>query len=111
MKNLEQIRAKNAMNCQKTGDSIKDAAKKITTMIMDNGIIATAAFVKEKDDDAFKNVMYGIGMHLSDPEIALMSPRDLQTGFIDVLCSMEADKLRLITAETLAFMNYMRRLA
>ena len=55
--------------------------------------------------------MYGIGMHLSDPEIALMSRRDLQTGFIDVLCSMEADKLRLITAETLAFMNYMRRLA
>lgn len=109
MKNLEQIRAKNAIAGE--GVSLKDAAKKITTMIMDNGLIATAAFVKEKNDENFKAVFVCIGKHLSDPSIKLLTHDELQKGFISTLCSKEADELRLITAETLAFMNYMRRLS
>ena len=110
MKNLEQIRAKNAL--KGAGDSsLADTAKKVTTMTMDNGLLATCAFAKDKEKE-YEKVMGKIRSHLADPGIGLIEKGDTEPdAFIQCLCDMEASKLRTVTAETLAFMNYLRRLS
>ena len=109
MKNLEQIRAKNAM-CQPNEKSLVDTAKAMTTMIMDNGLLATSAFAREKGGE-YQQVTETIYKHLADAEIHLITRPASIDEFIRLLCNMEAVQLRLITAETMAFMNYMRRLS
>ena len=110
MKNLEQIRAKNAL--QTTTAPLADTAKKVTTMIMDNGLLATCAFAKDKKQH-YDEVMEKVRKHLSDPSVGLIASSQVTSldAFIDCLCKMDASLLRTVTAETLAFMNYMRRLS
>ena len=109
MKNLEQIRAKNAMSKQ-TDTSLVDTAKAMTTMIMDNGLLAMSAFAREKGGE-YQQVTETIYKHLADVEIHLITRPASIDEFIRLLCNMEAVQLRLVTTETMAFMNYMRRLS
>ncbi len=113
MKNLEQIRAKNALN-MKIGTGAgggESVAKKVPAMILDNGIIAAAAFAKETGE-GYKNVFEAIIWHLADPQIAYLDDREMKLDeFIEHLVKENSDRIRLITAETMAYLNYLRRFA
>lgn len=114
MKNFEQIRAKNALKWKdKIGqgaDGGESVSKKVPAMILDNGIIAAAAFALEKGG-GYKNVFEAVIEHLSDSEIGLLDRADSLEVFVNHLANVPSDELRRITAETAAFLNYLRRFA
>jgi len=112
MKNYEQIRAKNALAAADKygfkGKNDGEVVKKIPNLIIDNGILATCAFAKERGkgyDDVFNAVIE----HLSDPEISLVRKGMSVDDFIKHLSEISSADLRHITAETMAYLNYLRR--
>lgn len=112
MKNFEQIRAKNALSRKigtgtGGGDSV---AKKVPVMIRDNGIIAAAAFALETKA-GYEDVFNAVIAHLADQDIKLLNTKMQLNAFIDYLVSVDSDSLRAITAETMAYLNYLRRFA
>ncbi len=107
MKNLEQIRAKNALAAAPgigSGREGGEVAKKVPTMIRDNGILATAAFAKEKRE-GYETVFHAVIIHLKD--IGMM-PQD-ETRILNWLPEQNSAKLRAVTTESLAYLNYLRR--
>lgn len=128
MKNLEQIRAKNALNVKinsEEGES-DSIAKKVPAMIMTNGILAAAAFALNKQRDfekkpnrdmskkpGYVQVFEAIIHHLQDKEIHLLdvSVCSLEKFIATLTTDTDSCKLRLITAETMAYLNYLRRFA
>ena len=112
-KNLEQIRAKNALNVMIDRDEkdSKSIAKKIPAMILENGLIATAAFAEESNVRGYRSVFEnGIIKHLEDIDL-LPGNQDKLKGFIEDLTTVDSAGLRVITAETMAYLNYLRRFA
>lgn len=120
MKNFEQIRAKNALEWKDKIGGRKDGgdsvAKKVPVMILDNGIIAAAAFALEKGV-GYENVFNAVINHLADidhpadREIVPLSSSMSLKDFISHLVNCSSNELRLITAETMAYLNYLRRFA
>ena len=128
MKNFEQIRAKNALNVaravvaeierehsdekkrEEEKKSFSSACKKVPTMVLDNGILAAAAFALEKNGK-YADVFAAVVAHLADPEIALLDRKMPLENFIDHLAGVSSDELRRITAEAMAYLNYLRRFA
>lgn len=110
MKNLEQIRAKNALEAvgkyEFKGKNEGDIVKKIPTMILDNGILATATFAKEARH-GYEKVFHAVIDHLKN--IGTM-PND-QNQIISWLVTVDSSELRAVTAETMAYLNYLRRFA
>lgn len=115
MKNFEQIRAKNALaKAQDIGegkDGGDNVAKKVPVMIIDNGILAAAAFALENKGKGYADVFAAVVAHLADPEIALLAESMELKDFIDHLAGVSSDELRRITAEAMAYLNYLRRFA
>ncbi len=113
MQNLEQIRARNAYEAA-TGTSYRGAndgevVKKLPAYIRTNGILAAAAFASEKKsgyDGAFNAVI----KHLYDRKIVMSNSLD---EFLRELSSVSttAEKLRSVTSEAMAYLNYLRRFA
>ncbi len=114
MKNLEQIRAKNALDAA-TGKSFRGAndgevVKKIPPMIRENGLLGALAFAKENEaKTSHADVFRAIIKHLAGIG-AIKQEADLAT-FIQTLCASDAAHLRALTAEALAYLNYLRRFA
>lgn len=113
MKNLEQIRAHNAL---KVAGSIKAGpgegdpnavCKKVPSLIINNGLLATAAFANE-GKAGIQSVIHAIEMHLQHAEIRIMEP---DTTLLTWLSSANADAqlLRRVTNEAMAYLNYLRR--
>lgn len=113
MKNLEQIRARNALACRSKnirGVNDGEVIKKIPPLIMNNGLLAAAAFAFN-DKQGFKEVFTEIAIHLSDPEIQLL-PNGVNTldAMVDHLTSKGSSQdLRNCTNEAMAWLNYARR--
>lgn len=113
MKNFEQIRAKNALSQKDTiGKAVgggKNPHKKVPVLILQNGLIAAAAFSLEKGE-GFKHVFNAVIAHLSDVKLYNESDKSLE-GFIKFLTqkSCSQSDFRLITAETMAYLSYLRR--
>ena len=116
MRNLEQIRAKNAYAYAARGkirtgkEGGRAVAKKVPAMIIANGFIGALAFAIE-DDGGYLDVFKAIIEHLHDAHldcgIAVMEPGK----FLNELCTRDADTLRAITNEAMAYLNYLRRFA
>lgn len=111
IKNLEQIRAKNALSANigggaGDGDAV---AKKVPTMIRENGFLGAMAFAKEKGV-GYADVFNAIITHLAEVNRLPGTRRDFD-GFFADLCAADAHKLRAITAEAMAYLNYLRRFA
>ncbi|MCL1919752.1 MAG: type III-B CRISPR module-associated protein Cmr5 [Kiritimatiellaeota bacterium] len=107
MKNLEQIRAKNALAAKigtgkEGGESV---AKKVPTMIIENGFLGAYAFAIE-NGKGYLDVFNAVITHLT--EIGLVPPGK---GTVGHFCEMDANALRAVTAEAMAYLNYLRRLA
>lgn len=111
MKNFEQIRAKNALNVPigkgaGDGDSV---AKKVPTMIRENGFLGAMAFAKEKGA-GYADVFNAIFRHLKSVALLPDTTADIDAVFA-YLCSNDAQTLRAVTAEAMAYLNYLRRFA
>lgn len=113
IRNMEQIRAANALakaGTIKAGQGEGDpnaVCKKVPTLIINNGLLATAAFAND-GKEGLQSVINAIEAHLQHPEVGIMP-----TGkkMLDWLSSSESDsaELRRVTSESLAYLNYLRR--
>lgn len=114
MPNLEQIRAKNAYAARESIGTGKEGgravAKKVPAMIIANGFIGALAFAIE-DDGGYLDVFRAVIKHLHDAHLDCGMKATDPAKFLDELCGCDADTLRAITAEAMAYLNYLRRFA
>lgn len=120
MKNRDQVRAKNALEAidgRATYRGIEggDALSGFPALVISNGLLATLAFSKSKGQE-YPKICAAVARHLADREIALIpslpsqdDPVAAMDHLIKALTSGDSDLLRLCTAETLAYLNYLRR--
>ena len=111
MKNLEQIRAKNALEAAEKynfkGKNEGDIVKKVPTMILENGILASAAFAKEAGK-FYKDVFHAVIAHLKSID---MMPGNKNEILPWLTSDVDSSQLRAITSEVMAYLNYLRRFA
>ena len=111
MKNLEQIRAGNAWKARneefKGKEGAKNIVKKLPALIRTNGVLNTLAFCLETKGDHEK-LWDKITEHLKDGEIKLVKSQNAR-ALCEELCKGESQLLRQVTAETIAYLNYLRR--
>jgi CRISPR-associated protein Cmr5 len=114
MRNLEQIRAQNAFAAR---ESIKDGkgggdpravAKKVPAQIITNGFLGALAFAIE-DNGGYLTVFNAIIAHLHDAKLDCGIATTDPSAFLDALSQKDAATLRAITAEAMAYLNYLRR--
>ena len=118
-KSLDQTRATHALNAvtddTKTfiGKNQNDVVKKLPQLIMTNGLLGVLAFTKkESDASGYGKAMLAVGSHLAQKEVALLNAAPATVrDFIDMLARADARALRHATAETLAYLNYLKRFA
>lgn len=123
MWNLEQIRAKNALKRASeiklgSGDS-KTVAKEVPAMIVTDGFLGALAFAVEKkpNKEERKNlghysVFEAILEHLKDPQLNLnVTSKTVDDLLRDACEKWDADMLRAVTSESMAYLNYLRRFA
>lgn len=120
MKNMDQIRAKNALEAgRKNYQGVREGevVKKIPPMIRENGILGALAFAVEKSDQGkiknhgFHDVFQTIIDHLNDPQIRYLTETQSPDNFLVWLTLQPSSTLRAVTSESLAYLNYLRRLA
>lgn len=119
MKNLEQIRAANALPYSTElflGKNSGDIVKKIPTMIRENGLIGALAFAIENSGSGYEKTFIAIIKHLSDPQINKSNAGKLKdnlilNAFLCEVVKVSSPELISITAESLAYLNYLRRFA
>ncbi len=115
MRNLEQVRAKNAYAWRDKIGTGKEGgravAKKVPAQIIQNGFLGALAFAIENEEVGHGNVFKAILDHLKKSGLDHGLPCDSLQGFMDALCGKEAGVLRAVTAEALAYLNYLRRFA
>jgi len=115
MQNLEQIRARNALNLANKGfvggDKGGEVIKKVSPLIQNHGLLATAAY-SFNEKEGWQKVFDAIALHLADKDIGVVDE-----GCTDRIRLMEflirkdttSETLKLATAETMAWLNYARR--
>lgn len=114
MKNLEQIRAMNALAItgELKGQEGGDIVNKVPAMIRNNGLLAACAFADEKSRKAkgYGLLLQHLQNHLANTAAgALCAPREAGHGLSACLVELDAAGLRAATAESLAYLNYVRR--
>jgi CRISPR type III-B/RAMP module-associated protein Cmr5 len=118
MQNLDQIRARNAL---KVASNVqKKSVTKLPALIVNNGLLAAAAFARDKSEGLLR-AMNALAAHLLDPEINRIEAipqneraRDYAGSTDDLLHYLKnqnSDRLRLATDESLAFLSYLKRFA
>ncbi len=114
MKNLEQLRAQHALaaapNIGMGKEGGRAVAKKVPAMIIDNGFIGALAFAIEAKDGK-TTVFEAIIAHLQACGMMYGIAKTDPEGFLNELCAKDANVLRAVTAESLAYLNYLRRFA
>lgn len=114
LRNLEQVRAKNAYAARETIGTGKEGgravAKKVPAMILANGFIGALAFAIE-DNGGYLTVFKAVIKHLHDARLDGGIAATEPGAFLGELCSRDADTLRTVTAESMAYLNYLRRFA
>ncbi len=116
MKNLEQIRARNALALANEttlqGKQGGEMIKKVPSLILNHGLLATAAFSYSEKSDAWVTLFGAIAKHLADPEIAIFpAGHSTRDELMNILTGKDAtsDLLKRATAETMAWLAYARR--
>jgi CRISPR/Cas system CMR-associated protein Cmr5 small subunit len=116
MKNLEQIRAANALAYANAGLSTRgqqggNVLNKLPALVMSNGLLAAGAFAyAQKTDSGWRTCFDHIAKHLSHPDIAITPGRDNLDKLMDFLSAKsDSQVLKLATEETLAWLSYARR--
>ncbi len=117
MQNLEQIRAVNALEATKAADRKpldRKAVNKLPAMIINNGLLATAAFCEAEgggdNRKDMKEALDATAKHLAKRHFVsdnTTSTRQL----IDDLAKRDSHQLQLATDEALAYIAYLKRFA
>jgi CRISPR type III-B/RAMP module-associated protein Cmr5 len=115
MRNLEQIRAAAALAAaQSQSQSLKKSAvSKLPALILNNGLLATAAFCLEGGDThrgGMKTALEATAGHLASRGIIPTNNTALRE-FIEYLSNRNSHELRRATSEALAFIGYLKRFA
>lgn len=114
MKNLEQIRAKNALEFSKTGtvsgDKGGEVIKKIPPLIINHGLLAAAAY-SYSEKEGWQKVFDAIAKHLADIEIGIIPENKNSREKMMEYLSAEANSelLKAATIEAMAWLAYARR--
>lgn len=124
MRNLEQIRAANALKAGEKKDDyrgVKDGqvVKKVPAMIRENGLLGAIAFATEKNErgiiknEGHYNIWRAIIDHLAKDGIKRLDNVITPEQFIQKLSGEQTSSavLRDVTDEALAYLNYLRRFA
>lgn len=116
MKNLEQIRAANALTYARAGLDTKgkqggNVLNKLPALVMGNGLLAAGAFAyAQKGDSGWRTCFDHIGKHLAHSEIGIAPGQDNLDKLMDFLSSKaDSQVLKLATEEALAWLSYARR--
>jgi len=118
---LAQIRAENALiatgrntlpNSQQRITAVEEkAVTRLPAMIVNNGLLAAAAFAQDKDEK-LRNAMDAVARHLADSRIARLSRQSTTAAaLISELASSPSENLRLASAEALAYLSFLKRFA
>lgn len=118
MKNLEQIRAKSALDAA-TSDKGKflgkeggrAVAKKVPVQILENGFLGALAFAIDAKE-GYLEVFAAVLKHLQAAHCSFGLPCDNPQCFMTALVEKDDPViLRAITSEAMAFLKYLRRFA
>lgn len=114
MQNLNQIRARHVMALEKVcGKNGGEVVKKIPPRIMNNGLLAALAYSLDEKKEGWRTIFDAIARHLSSQEIKVVgaSVRDTRS-LLEYLVKegTSSAKLREATAETMAWLDFARRL-
>jgi CRISPR/Cas system CMR-associated protein Cmr5 small subunit len=117
MQNLEQVRARNVISFANSGtisgEKGGEVIKKIPPLVMNYGLLATAAYSFEDKKGDWQKVFDAIALHLTDPQINIVPAEKVKdrATLLDFLTSKEttSETLKLATAETMAWLQYARR--
>ncbi|NLF94910.1 MAG: hypothetical protein GX564_13565 [Oligosphaeraceae bacterium] len=115
MKNLDQIRASNAILASRQAIKGKDSGevvKKVPPMIINDGLLGALAFAcQQKDSNGYVLLFQAVVIHLQSlrlyPDTASTDIRKMA----EWLSAQDSARLRALTAETLAYLSYLRRFA
>ncbi|MCX6878614.1 MAG: hypothetical protein NTW21_33085 [Verrucomicrobia bacterium] len=118
MQNLEQIRARNAIEfAKKHGDDIRgpqggEVIKKLPPHILNHGLLATAAY-SFTEKRGWQLTFDAIARHLADPAVSVL-PADTvkdRASLMEYLTAKDttSETLKLATNETMAWLQYARR--
>ncbi len=116
MQSLEQIRARNVLAFSKSGavagDKGGEVIKKIPPLILNHGLLATAAY-SFTEKEGWQKVFDAVARHLADSDVAVV-PGDRvedRQSLLEYLTSGDtsSEVLKQATAETMAWLNYARR--
>lgn len=114
VRNLEQVRAKNAYAARDKIGTGKEGgravAKKVPALIIANGFIGALAFAIE-DNGGYLTVFKAVIDHLHGANLNCGIRATEPKEFLDELCERDADTLRAVTSEAMAYLNYLRRFA
>ena len=112
MQNLEQLRAATALPAAK--DLKRSAISKLPGLILNNGLLAAAAFCDADgggdNKDHLKKAMIATANHLRDRKIAASNVHNIETLIADLSAKPPAT-LQRATHEALAFLAYLKRFA
>ena len=119
MQNLEQVRAGNALKFAiKDGEKVcgpqgGEVIKKLPPLIINHGLLATAAYSFGEKKIGWQLTLDAIALHLSDPDVAVL-PADKVKDRISMISFLTAkdttsEVLKLATIETMAWLQYARR--
>lgn len=123
IQNYAQLRAKNAFEAAKdtkfAGANDGKVVKKIPHMIIENGLLGAMAFAIEKREEkttGYYDVFRAILKHLKssvfdDMFVGNKVSQDDVEGWFGQLASGSAEDLRMTTAESMAYLSYLRRFA
>jgi CRISPR/Cas system CMR-associated protein Cmr5 small subunit len=130
MKNLEQIRALHALSFwdptkptpqegerrlkEIKGEQGGDVVRGLSSLLINNGLLATIAFAKEKGK-GYDTFMKEIGTYLGSTGDSgrKLLPQTVATldHFVSVLTAHSSELLQQSTAEALAYLAYLKRFA
>jgi len=112
MQNLEQVRARNALTLGPvSGDKGGEVIKKVAPLILNHGLLATAAY-SFTEKEGWQKVFDAIARHLADKDIAIV-PESVKNrqDLMEFLTREDtsSETLKLATAEAMAWLVYARR--
>ena len=120
MKNLEQIRAKHALefwqgrrnDTEVKGEQGGDVVRGLSSLIINNGLLATIAFAKEKgkgNETFMKEIGRFLGSTGDDGRKLLPQQIASLEQFVSVLTSNRSELLQQATSEALAYLGFLKR--
>ena len=91
----------------------RKAVTKLPAMIVNNGLLAAAAFAKDRSEE-LRDAMNAVAEHLADRRIGHLPEASRTTDALLghlVGPGVGSDRLRLATSEALAYLSYLKRFA